>query len=250
MLNRTHPVVVEELTPALLTLGQVQKVLQGLLDEGVPIRDLVRIFEALSLRAKLSTDPDGLVEAARTALGPASANRYADNGALLVLTLDPQLEHTLLESVRPTENGSFLALDGGLMEAVAGDVARLVNAAEQRGISPVLACSPALRPPLHRLLQSAGQAVPVLSYPEIAGFPRVDQRCGVRGRHGGPAERPGQRPPAPRRAGAALRGRSQRRPAQAAGPGRQPARGRPRGPRRSRRPRRARPGRRAVPGGA
>jgi flagellar biosynthesis protein FlhA len=179
MTKRTHPVVVEEMTPALLSLGQVQRVLQALLDEGIPIRDLVRVFEALSVRAKLSTDPDGLVEAARAALGPAIATRYADGGSLPVLTLDPQLEHTLLESVRPAENGTFLAIDGGLMEAIAGEVARLNNAAEQRGISPVLACSPALRPPLFRLLRSAAQSVPVLSYSEIAAFPARIETMGV-----------------------------------------------------------------------
>jgi flagellar biosynthesis protein FlhA len=179
MTKRTHPVVVEEMTPALLSLGQVQKVLQALLDEGVPIRDLVRIFEALSVRAKVSPDPDGLVEAARAALGPAIATRYAEHGSLPVLTLDPQLEQTLLESIRPAENGTFLAIDGGLMEAVAGSVAQLNTAAEQRGITPVLACSPALRPPLHRLVRSAGQNVPVLSYPEIAGFPAQIETMGV-----------------------------------------------------------------------
>ena len=80
MVKRTHPVVVEELTPALLSLGQIQRVLQALLDEGVPIRDLVRIFEALSLRAKVSVDHDGLVEAARAALGPAIAAQYVTDG--------------------------------------------------------------------------------------------------------------------------------------------------------------------------
>jgi flagellar biosynthesis protein FlhA len=179
MTKRTHPVVVEEMTPALLSLGQVQRALQALLDEGVPIRDLVRIFEALSLRAKVSTDADGLVEAARAALGPAIANRYADNGSLPVITLDPQLEHSMLEALRPTENGAVLALDGGLMEAVANNVAQLANAAEQRGVVPVLACSPALRPPLYRLLRSAGQPVPVLSYPEISGFPARIETMGV-----------------------------------------------------------------------
>src|SRR3954465_4006984 len=89
MVKRSHPVVVEELTPAVLSLGQIQKVLQAMLDEGVPIRDLVRIFEALSLRAKVSTDHDGLVEAARAALGGAIASRYAAGGRLTVVTLDP-----------------------------------------------------------------------------------------------------------------------------------------------------------------
>jgi flagellar biosynthesis protein FlhA len=71
MVRRTHPIVVEELTPTLLTLGEIQRVLHGLLEENVSIRDLVRIFEALSVRAKTSTDVDGLVEAARAALGSA-----------------------------------------------------------------------------------------------------------------------------------------------------------------------------------
>src|SRR3954452_11494926 len=96
MVKRTHPVVVEELTPSLLSLGQIQKVLQAMLDEGVAIRDLVRIFESLSLRAKVSVEHDGLVEAARAALGPAIAAQYAAGGRLTVITLEPMLEQSLL----------------------------------------------------------------------------------------------------------------------------------------------------------
>ena len=70
-LKRSHPVVVEDLTPAILSLGEIQRVLHALLDEGVSVRDLVRIFEALSLAAKAGTEPDRLVEAARLALAPA-----------------------------------------------------------------------------------------------------------------------------------------------------------------------------------
>jgi flagellar biosynthesis protein FlhA len=180
MTKRTHPVVVEELTPALLSLGQVQHVLQSLLDEGVPIRDLVRIFEALSLRAKVSPDHDGLVEAARAALGPAIAAAHADPaGTLPVLTLDPMLEHAMLESLRPGENGMFLALDAERAEALLGDVVRLSEAAEQMGVVPVLVCSPQLRPPLHRLLRAGGRRVPVLSYSEIAGHSARIETMGV-----------------------------------------------------------------------
>src|SRR5690606_1395919 len=71
--KQVNPSVVEELVPSLLSLGEVQRVLQGLLVEQVPIRDLGRIYEALTLRARVSTDPEGLVEAARGALGPALA---------------------------------------------------------------------------------------------------------------------------------------------------------------------------------
>jgi flagellar biosynthesis protein FlhA len=179
MTKRTHPVVVEELTPALLSLGQVQRVLQALLDEGVPIRDLVRIFESLSVRAKVSADQDGLVEAARTALGPAIASHYASGGTLAVVTLDPQIEHQLLESMRPGDGGVFLAIDGNLAETLLSESGRIADAAEQRGLSPVMACSAQLRAPLHRLLHAGSRALPVLSYPEIAGAQIQIQTVGV-----------------------------------------------------------------------
>ncbi|MEV6490739.1 flagellar biosynthesis protein FlhA [Actinoplanes sp. NPDC051633] len=179
MVKRTHPVVVEELTPAQLSLGQIQKVLQGLLDEGVPIRDLVRIFEALSLRAKMSVEHDGLIEAARTALGPAIAAQYAQQGRLTVITLDPMLEQSLLESLRPSETGAFMAIDGMRAEAIVSEAGRLVEAAEQQGITPVVACSPQLRLPLMRLLKAGSRRIQVLSYTEISGSTAQIETMGV-----------------------------------------------------------------------
>ncbi|GIF11060.1 flagellar biosynthesis protein FlhA [Actinoplanes teichomyceticus] len=179
MVKRTHPVVVEELTPGLLSLGQIQKVLQAMLDEGVPIRDLVRIFEALSLRAKISVDHDGLVEAARGALGPAIAAQYATGGRLTVITLDPMLEQSLLESLRPSETGAFMAIDGMRAEAIVSEASRLAEAAEQQGLNPVLACSPQLRLPLMRLLRAGSRRVQVLSYSEISGSTAQIETIGV-----------------------------------------------------------------------
>ena len=179
MVKRTHPVVVEELTPSLLSLGQIQRVLQALLDEGVPIRDLIRIFESLSLRAKVSADHDGLIEAARSALGPAIAAQYAAGGRLTVITLDPMLEQGLLESLRPSETGAFMAIDGMRAEAMVTEAGRLVEAAEQQGITPVLACSPQLRLPLMRLLRAGSRRVQVLSYSEISGSTAQIETMGV-----------------------------------------------------------------------
>jgi len=179
MVKRTHPVVVEELTPSLLSLGQIQRVLQGLLDEGVPIRDLVRIFEALSLRAKVSVEHDGLIEAARTALGPAIAAQYAAGGRLVVITLDPMLEQGLLESLRPSDTGAFMAIDGMRAEAMVTEAGQLVEAAEQQGITPVLACSPQLRLPLMRLLRAGSRRMQVLSYSEISGSTAQIETMGV-----------------------------------------------------------------------
>jgi flagellar biosynthesis protein FlhA len=177
--KRTHPVVVEELTPTLLSLGQIQRVLQALLDEGVPIRDLVRIFEALSLRAKLSVDHDGLVEAARAALGPAIAAQYVAEGRLTVVTLEPMLEQQLLESLRPSETGAFMAIDGMRAEAIVSEAARLAETAEQQGLTAVLACSPQLRLPLMRLLRAGSRRIQVLSYSEISGSTAQIETIGV-----------------------------------------------------------------------
>jgi flagellar biosynthesis protein FlhA len=168
VVKRSHPVVVEELTPALLSLGQVQRVLHGLLDEGVPVRDLVRIFEAVSMAAKTNADHDSLLEAARLALGPAIAARYATDGTLQVITIDPRMEQLLLESLRPTDNGLQLLVDPVRAEALLADLSRLVETAEQRGASPVTVCSPQLRLPLRRLVQVAVPRLPVLSYSELA----------------------------------------------------------------------------------
>lgn len=164
-----HPAVVEELVPNAMTLGEVQKVLQGLLEEGVGVRDLPRIFEGLTSRARVSTDPDGLVEAARAALGPAVAAPYGQDGALTVLTLDPVLEHSLVEAVRPSENGPVLSLDPHRAETVMDQLARLTTAAEERGMVPVLAVAPGLRSATRRLVALGVPRLPVLSYSEVGG---------------------------------------------------------------------------------
>ena len=166
-LKRTHPVVVEELIPAALSLGEVQRVLQGLLDEQVSVRDLARIFEALSLKARAGSDPEGLVEAARAALGPAIAAPYATNDTLQVITLEPLLEQSLFEGLRGGEVGTTLLLDAERAERITGEISALATAGERRGVSPVLVCSPQLRPALRRLVRHATPRVPVLAYGEI-----------------------------------------------------------------------------------
>ncbi|MCW2585416.1 MAG: flhA [Frankiales bacterium] len=169
MVKATHPVVVEELTPAPLSLGEIQRALQSLLAERVSIRDLVRIFEALSARARTGTDADGLVEAARAALGPAISMAHAVDGRLSVLTFEPLLEQSLLESLRTGDQGSFLMVDARLADHLAREAVRLVALAEERGESPVLLCAQQLRPAVRRLLVTVLPQVAVLSYGELAG---------------------------------------------------------------------------------
>jgi len=166
--KRANPSVVEELVPSLLSLGEVQRVLQGLLAEGVAIRDLSRIYEALSLRARVSTDAEGLVESARAALGPALLAPHVQDGQVRVLTLDPMLEQQAAESLRSREHGTHLALDPTAVDRLLGDLREGVTRAEQDGHTVVLVCAPAIRPALRRLVALGLPRLPVLSYTEIA----------------------------------------------------------------------------------
>jgi flagellar biosynthesis protein FlhA len=175
MVRRTHPIVVEELTPALLTLGEVQRVLHALLEEGVSIRDLVRIFEALSVRAKTSTELDGLVEAARSALGSAISHPYVTpDERLHVFTLEPSFEQRLLESIRQSDVGAVLALDAGAVDALVHGCGGLLEQAEQAGHSPVLVCSPQVRAALARLMRQVLPRLPVISYAEVSRTAQIE----------------------------------------------------------------------------
>ena len=169
MVRQSNPVVVEELTPQPLSLGEVQRTLQSLLNERVCIRDLVRIFEAMSMRAKVSTDPDGLTESARAALGPAIASSHAIDGRLSVITFDSLLEQKLLENLRVTEAGATLVVDPMIAEAVANQIMDTATRAEAGGDPPVFVCAQPLRLPIRRLLEQVAPRIPVLSYSELGG---------------------------------------------------------------------------------
>jgi flagellar biosynthesis protein FlhA len=173
VVKRTHPVVIEELTPAQLSLGEVQRVLQTLLDEGVSIRDLVRIFEALSLRAQSSKDTDALVESARAALGPAIVAPYVAQDTVHVISLDPQLEQQMLDRLRPADMGAIIALDPDTGQVLLTRLDETVRDAENANLRPVLVCAPQIRAALRRLLRPSQPALPVLSYQELIGCGQV-----------------------------------------------------------------------------
>ncbi|MDQ1581068.1 MAG: flagellar biosynthesis protein FlhA [Microbacteriaceae bacterium] len=165
--KQVNPSAVDELIPALLSLAEVQRVLQGLLIEQVPINDLGRILESVTLRAKVSTDPEGLVEAARQALGPALIAQHIDGPALRVIMIDPVLEQSLLESMRPSEQGSQILMDPTRIDAVMASLREAVQAVELGGQTAVLVCAPALRPAIRRLIAGQFGGLPVLSYAEV-----------------------------------------------------------------------------------
>lgn len=167
-LKQSSPATVEELTPAVLSLAAIQRVLAGLLAERVPINDLARIYEALALRGKTSTETAGLIDAARAALGPAIASRFAEDGRIRVIMFDPILEQQMLEGMRVVEGLPQIVLTPEATMQLLEGVRRTVAELEQAGPEPVLVCAPSLRQAVRRMVSSQVSGLPVLSYDEAA----------------------------------------------------------------------------------
>ena len=177
--KQVNPAAVDDLIPGLLSLAEVQRVLQGLLVEQIPINDLPRIYEALSLRAKASNDAEGLVEAARHALGPALTAQYLDGTLLRVIMIEPTLEQSMLEGLRPSDSGTQILMDPTRLEAVLASVRSSVAAVEANGQTAVLVCAPALRPAIRRLISTQTGGLPVLSYQEVTSANVTIETVGV-----------------------------------------------------------------------
>jgi flagellar biosynthesis protein FlhA len=162
------PVVAAEVGGDSLSLAEVQRVLRDLLSEGVPVRDLTRILEAVTAKSRETRSPEALVEAARGVLGPTICQGAAVGGRLAALTLDPLLEQSLLEAVRSGDGGTWLALDPTRMEQLVTGIGDAVHAAEAGGHRPVVVCSAQLRPAVRRLLSTGRPDLNVLAYTELS----------------------------------------------------------------------------------
>jgi flagellar biosynthesis protein FlhA len=174
VLKAERPATVDEVVPGLLPLAGVQRVLQGLLDEQVSIRDLGRVLEGIGQRARATTDADALLEAARAALGPALTAPYQRDGVLSAITLDPAVESELAEAMRASEQGVVLAVDPMLANQLVGQLSSLVTHAENTGVTPVLLVAGPLRLPLRRLLRGTFLQLPVLGFTETAGLTSIE----------------------------------------------------------------------------
>ena len=174
VLKSERPTTVEELVPQILPLASVQRVLQGLLDEQVSIRDLGRVLEGVGQRARSTQDPDALLEAARAALGPALTSPYLTEGTLHAITLDPGVETECAEAMRASEQGVVLAMDPRSASRVVQDLGALVTQAENAGLTPVLLVAGPLRLPLRRLLRGSLPTLPVIGFAETSGVPSIE----------------------------------------------------------------------------
>lgn len=163
----THPVIVDELIPKTMTLGEIQKVLGNLLREGVSIRDMVTILETLADYAPITRDPDMLTEYVRQSLGRAISRACITRGGTDVVTLDPKVEQLIMDSVQKTEAGSYLAMDPAVSNRIVSNAASMSERLAQRGSQPIILASPVVRLYFKRLTENAIPGLVVLSYNEI-----------------------------------------------------------------------------------
>lgn len=167
-LQENYPILVEEVTPNPLSVGDIQKVLAKLLKERVSIRNLPVIFETLADFCKVTTDPDILAEYVRQALAKQITNQYIqDNNLLKVITLSGQVEKLIADHVQQTEHGNYLALDPSTSQAILENIRKQIEQMQLYNQTPIILCSPAIRMYVRELTERYFPQVPILSYNEL-----------------------------------------------------------------------------------
>ena len=160
--------LVDELVPKLLSVGDIQKVLQNLLSEGISIRDLLTIFETLADHASTSRDTDVLTEYVRQSLKRAISNKYFPaNEVTSVVTLDPKVEQEIMSSVKQTEQGAYLTMDPEKTKAIMDSVETEIAKLENLGKSPIIITSPIVRMYFKKLTEEYFKDLIVVSYNEV-----------------------------------------------------------------------------------
>ena len=167
-LKESHPKVVEELVPNLLPLGAVVKVLQNLLKEQVPIRDLLTILETLADWASATKDIDMLTEYVRQSMARTISKQYQTaEGEIPLITLDQSVENIIAGAIQQTEQGGFLTMEPNVAQGIINGLARQLEQFSPLNIQPVVLCSAQIRSHFKKLIDRFIPDLVVLSYNEI-----------------------------------------------------------------------------------
>jgi type III secretion protein V len=167
-LERTHPVLVHEVVPRMISLSGLADVLRRLVEEGVSVRNLREILEALAEWGPLEKDPVLLTEYVRSALRRQISYRYARGEQVLpALLLDPAIEDAVRDSIRKTERGSYLAMEPDLSRDILQAFRRQLEQHPRDEPVPAVLTQMELRRYVRRLVQAEFPELPVLSYAEL-----------------------------------------------------------------------------------
>lgn len=165
--KQDHPAVVGELVPAMMSVGDIQKVLVCLLKERVSVRDLVTIMETLADSASFTKDPEILAEYVRRAMARQISRQYVQNNVLTCITLDPQAENSVVSSVQQTERGSYVNLDPASMQRLIASLSTELQKLTSAGFQPVLLTSPASRLYVRKITERIAPNLIILSFGEL-----------------------------------------------------------------------------------
>ncbi|MBZ6485893.1 flagellar biosynthesis protein FlhA [Priestia aryabhattai] len=177
--KETYPILIEEVTPNPLSVGDIQRVLAKLLKESVSIRNLPIIFEVLADYGKMTSDTDLLTEYVRQGLARQITSQYTvQEGLLRVLTLSGKVEKTMAQAVQQTEHGNYLSLDPNVSQAIVESIAKQIETLSFQEQSPIVLCSPAVRMYVRQITERYFPHMAVLSYNELEANVEV-QSVGV-----------------------------------------------------------------------
>ena len=167
-IKENNSTLIDELIPKLLGIGDIQKVLQNLLEEGISIRDMVTILETLADHAGVTRDTDILTEDVRQSLKRAISMKYFPaNETTQVITLDPKIEQEIMGSVKQTEQGAYLTLDPERTKLIMNSLGIELKKLEDIGKNPIVVTSPIVRMYFKKLASDYYKDIIVVSYNEV-----------------------------------------------------------------------------------
>lgn len=166
-LKKSNQTLVDEVIPAKITVGGLQKILQNLLFEHVPIRDMVTILETLSDYGGKVKDPEMLTEYVRQSMKRTITHMLAPDGEIKVLTISPDAEKQISASIRQTDHGSYLALEPTKAQNIIDNLTAQVQRLQINGIIPCVLVSPLVRMYFKHLIEQSLPDVSVVSYNEL-----------------------------------------------------------------------------------
>jgi flagellar biosynthesis protein FlhA len=166
-MKENNPTVVEDLIPGVVSIGYLQKVLSMLLKEGVPIRDMETILEAMAENISSLKDIDIAVEYVRQSLRRTITRRFSEANSLRVVTIDPRIEDTIIANVKKAERGSYLSLDPETVQKIMAAANVVIDKVRDVVPQVIILTSPVVRVYLKKLIDQFIPGITVLSYNEI-----------------------------------------------------------------------------------
>jgi flagellar biosynthesis protein FlhA len=178
-MQRPRPALIAELLPDLVNLGIIQRILQSLLREGVPIKNLPLILETIADYAPVTKNPDELAEQVRKRLGTYFVSQYeAEPGLVKAITIDPRLEQTLITRIQRSHFETTLALDANMAQYLLRELNIRSNSMAEQGLSPTVIVSAELRLAFKRFFEPSLPKLNVLAYQELPSQTEI-QNIGI-----------------------------------------------------------------------